>query len=178
MPMLSRPRREAFAQAVASGRCYTEAYIMAGYRPSKSGSAESRLANVEEVRARINELLGERKDDTYKVAAKMSIDKEWVLKRLVENIERAMQAIPVTRKEDGVEVETGEYRYEGAVANRALELLGREFGLFIERKEVGRPGEFEGMNADDIKALIRQRLGLGDESAISAASAGGSRVTH
>jgi hypothetical protein len=30
---------------------------------------------------------------------------------------------------------TGEYRYEGSVAIRALELLGREVGLFTARSE-------------------------------------------
>ena len=33
---------------------------------------------------------------------------------------------------------TGEYRYDGAVANRALELLGKELGLFTERGEPSR----------------------------------------
>jgi hypothetical protein len=30
---------------------------------------------------------------------------------------------------------TGEYRYGGNVANRALELLGKELGMFIDRSE-------------------------------------------
>jgi hypothetical protein len=32
---------------------------------------------------------------------------------------------------------TGEYRYDGKVANRALELLGKQQGMFIDRHEVG-----------------------------------------
>jgi hypothetical protein len=28
---------------------------------------------------------------------------------------------------------TGEYRYEGQVANKALELLGKEIGMFVDR---------------------------------------------
>lgn len=178
MAELQRRRWELFAQHVASGRAYTEAYVLAGYKPSKSGSAESRLANHDVVKARIDELVGHARDETRRAAEKISIDKEWVLSKLVENVERAMQAIPVTRKEDGVEVETGEYRYEGAVANRALELLGKEFGMFIDRKEVGRPGEFDGMNADDIREAIRKRLGLGGEGAVSAALGGDSRLIH
>jgi hypothetical protein len=55
----------------------------------------------------------------------------WVLERLAENVRRAMQIEPVTLRG----VPTGEYRYEGSVANRALELLGKELGLFVERSE-------------------------------------------
>jgi hypothetical protein len=46
----------------------------------------------------------------------------------MENANRAMQAVPAS--------EGGEYRYDGAVANRALELLGKEIGMFIDRSKV------------------------------------------
>ena len=55
----------------------------------------------------------------------------WVLERLTENVRRAMRIEAVTLRG----VPTGEYRYEGSVANRALELLGKELGLFVERSE-------------------------------------------
>jgi hypothetical protein len=55
----------------------------------------------------------------------------WVLERLAENVRRAMRIEPVTLRG----VPTGEYRYEGSVANRALELLGKELGLFVEQSE-------------------------------------------
>ncbi len=54
------------------------------------------------------------------------------MSRLVENAERALQRVPVTN-DDGSVVE---YHYEGSVANRALELLGKELGMFIDRKEI------------------------------------------
>jgi hypothetical protein len=44
-----------------------------------------------------------------------------------------MQAVPVLDKEGNP---TGEYQYNGFVANKALELLGREIGMFVERHEV------------------------------------------
>ena len=59
------------------------------------------------------------------------VTREWVLERLAENVWRAMKIEPVTLRG----MPTGEYRYEGSVANRALELLGRELGLFVERSE-------------------------------------------
>ncbi|MBV9753661.1 MAG: hypothetical protein JO188_14155 [Hyphomicrobiales bacterium] len=57
--------------------------------------------------------------------------REWVLERLTENVRRAMQIEPVTLRG----TPTGDFRYEGSVANRALELLGKELGLFVERNE-------------------------------------------
>ena len=57
---------------------------------------------------------------------------------------------------------TGEYRYDGPTVNRALELIGKEFRMFIDRKEVGQPGEFaepENMSADELRAYIMQALG-------------------
>ena len=57
------------------------------------------------------------------------ITRQYVLERLRANLERAMQAEPVL---DNAGKPTGEYRYEGAVANRAAELLGKHLGMFEE----------------------------------------------
>lgn len=46
---------------------------------------------------------------------------------------------------------------QGNVANRALEVLGKELGTFIDRKEVGRPGDFSGMSEDEPDKRIRER---------------------
>ena len=64
------------------------------------------------------------------------VDAAYVLTRLRENVERAMTAEPV-RDADGNP--TGEYRYEGAVANRALELLGKTLGMFRDKVEHSGP---------------------------------------
>jgi len=90
-----------------------------------------------------------------------SLTKEWVIETLKENVARAMQAKSV-KTEDGEAI--GEYQYQGSVANRALELLGKELGMFIDRKEVGKPGEFENMNADQLREFISREakeLGIG-----------------
>ncbi len=59
------------------------------------------------------------------------------------------------RSEDGKPI--GEYSYNGAVANRALELLGKELGMFIVRKEVGSPGEFERMTDEELLGEVRRQ---------------------
>lgn len=52
-----------------------------------------------------------------------------MLQTLKDNVERAMQSKPVLDRKGEP---TGEYVYDGAVANRGLELLGRHLSLFPE----------------------------------------------
>lgn len=65
----------------------------------------------------------------------------YVGNRLVENVERAMQAVPVLDREGN---EIGEWTYQGQVANRGLELLGREVGMFAEVSRVEVSGSLGG----------------------------------
>ena len=44
----------------------------------------------------------------------------------------------------------------GNVRVRALELLGKHYGMFIERVEHGSPGEFDNMSDDDLWAAIEK----------------------
>jgi phage terminase small subunit len=152
MSVLKNAKHERFSQEIAGGKSQAEAYELAGYSPSEQHA--SRLARNGKVRARIAELLG-------RVAEGVVLTRQWVLERLIENANRAMQAEEV---KDSKGIPTGEYRYEGSVANRALELLGKELCMFVDRKEVGKPGEFESMNADQLRDYIRreaEELGLG-----------------
>jgi len=57
------------------------------------------------------------------------INAEWVQARLVENIERAMQAVEVIDRHG---LPTGTYVYQGNVANQALSLLAKRTGGFSE----------------------------------------------
>lgn len=69
---------------------------------------------------------------------RVEVTQDWILTKLVENVERAMQAEPVLDHEGEP---TGEYRYAGNVVNKALELLGKHTGFFeAERIEVSGPG--------------------------------------
>jgi phage terminase small subunit len=54
MPILANPRREKFAQEVASGKSMTEAYEAAGYKPNRKNA--QRLRNQSDVSSRIEEL--------------------------------------------------------------------------------------------------------------------------
>ncbi len=134
MPALGNARHERFAQELAKGKSATEAYEVAGYRPN-SGNAATLKAD-QSISTRVAELIEEQSEiaraATGMAAERLSIDREWVLGQLVENANRAMQAVAV-KSNDGAT--TGEFKYEGSVANRALELIGKELGMFIDRSE-------------------------------------------
>ena len=56
------------------------------------------------------------------------VGQDWIVERLVENVERSMTIEPVMVGGE----KTGEYVYQGSVANKALELLGRHQGMFTD----------------------------------------------
>lgn len=163
MPTLSNAKHERFAQGIASGKKADQAYVDAGYAPDRGHA--SRLASQGSIRQRVSEILSpgaERiTESVVEGAEKVNLTKQWVLDRLIENASRAMQAVPVMSK-DGP---TGEFRYDGSVANRSLELLGKELGMFVDRKESGAPGDFANIdNAADLRRAIAERLGLAGNS--------------
>ena len=138
MPVLANPRHELFAQEVAKGTDCAEAFVIAGFK-NNPGNAR-RLKLNEAVAKRIEAIQLERAEISAKINAKaveraaeaLAIDKEWIMGRLKENAERAMQAVQA-KGPDGQPV--GDFKYDGSVANRALELLGKEIGMFIDRTE-------------------------------------------
>lgn len=109
-----------------------EAAIRAGYAEKRAKQEGYKLRRKPHVRAAIDKAMAARLEHT-------KAGQEWVVARLVENVERAMQLEPVT---DGEGNSTGEHIYQGSVANKALELLGRHAGMFPNRHEhTGKNGE-------------------------------------
>lgn len=144
MAALTNQKHERFATEIAKGRSQTEAYEKAGYK--RNDSHASRLVKDGKVQARIAEL---RERTVAKVVEKTAISRIWVLDMLRENLERALQRVPV-RGEDGHEI--GEYTYNGSVANRALELIGKELGMFVERKDVRITTELDSLS--DLELVV------------------------
>lgn len=100
----------------------TQAYIAAGYK-SRGPAAEataSRLLRNHKVAAALTKLREER-------AERVEVDQDWVLEKLVANVARSMK-VEAVYNADGDEI--GEYQYQGSVANKALELVGKHLGMF------------------------------------------------
>ena len=149
--MLKNAKHELFAQSIAAGKTLEESYQLAGYEPHRQNA--SRLITNDDIRARVDELLN-------RVADGVVLTKQWVIERLIQNVERSMQLEEI---KDAKGIGTGEYRYEGSVANRALELLGKEQGMFIERREDVSTRR----HIEQIDARIRQFLGTDGEAGAS-----------
>lgn len=149
MAILDNQRHERFAQALAAGKTADEAYQEAGYAPNRGNAI--RLKTNESVAKRVEELKS-------RIADGVVLSRQWVIERLVENAERAMQVEAV---KDSSGKPTGEYRYEGSVANRALELLGKEIGMFVDRKEI-RTGKLADLSDDELATIA---TGSGERTA-------------
>jgi hypothetical protein len=151
MPELKNALHEEFIKAWASRKYPSQADAYRALRPNVSMDTAKVKASIimsdPAARDRYREIGGEcaikgtvdeRIEEmtiekvVERMSEKMVLTREWVIDKLVENAERAMQAIPVT---DSQGRPTGEYKWDGSVANRALELLGKECGMFVERTE-------------------------------------------
>jgi phage terminase small subunit len=121
---LKNNKHEHFAHLVARGESPANAYVLCGH--SKNGARQSgnRLLRKPEVRARVEQL---KKAISERQIEKIALDRDWVVTMLMENATRAMQWEPIR---DRAGNPTGGYTYQGGVANKALELLGKELGMF------------------------------------------------
>jgi phage terminase small subunit len=141
MPCLPNSKHERFAQEIAAGNSASKAYVTAGYKEHRHNAAG--LARKEHIKARISELLDEREEiarkSTQKAVETLSHTKEDILRQLWDNAQRAL--------------ENGQIN----ASNRALELYGKAaHGMFVERMEVGKPGDFEEMSDTQLLAFIAE----------------------
>lgn len=129
MPALDNPRHERFAQELAKGKTQLEAYRLAGYRPDDG--AANRLSGNVRVATRVKEI-------TERAATRAEITKAWVMERLMRNAQMCLGEEPLIVPGSGGEGEVAEegrveFRRDPAAANQALQLLGKELGMFVDR---------------------------------------------
>jgi phage terminase small subunit len=195
MPALLNARREQFAQNIARGMAIYKAYEMAGFQPSRSNA--SRTAQAKDITGRVREILDEKTRLEEKASREaldaMKVDRQYVISNLVHVAETCMGRRPVQQLKRGpvkkgkggkagandggncgetdpaplvVEVR----KFDSAGANRSLELLGKELGMFIDRKEVRQTTTGEGLDAD-IAKLVAQLLQADPDNAEASALA-------
>lgn len=132
MAVLANPKRERFCQEVAKGSQQRDAYRTAGYTAQSDAALDagaSRLMTDPDVAARIAEIQG-------KAATRAEISKAWVMERLMRNAQVCLGEVPTTHTtvgEDGEAHDEEVFRRNPTAANRALELLGKEMGMFVDR---------------------------------------------
>jgi hypothetical protein len=110
-----------------------------GFRLLKSVEIRQRLVELRNLPA-----AGARAEEKFvEVMNDISTERKWVLSSLKDVAKRCMQTEPVR---DSKGRPTGEYTFQASGANRALELLGKEYGMFVDRGDTthryATPSEF------------------------------------
>ena len=108
----------------------THAAIRAGYAQKNAKQQGHVLLQKPAVQEAVTAAMQARSERT-------KADQDWIVERLIENVERSMTIEPVMVGGE----KTGEYVYQGSVANKALELLGRHTGMFDDRLRLGVSNE-------------------------------------
>lgn len=132
------PKQQRFVDEYCTDLNATQAAIRAGYTATNADVTGPRMLRNVGIAQAIATKQSRRADET-------ELNEAWVLDKLKANVERSMVAVPVMEfdHDKKVMVETGEYVYQGAVANKALELIGKHRGMFVERSEVRHQGKIE-----------------------------------
>jgi phage terminase small subunit len=147
-------KQQALAVNIASGMTQLEAYRRAYGNKSNDNTARSdagKIARKPHVAAYIERL----KADAAAVLAKnladdLALDRQYVLRNLKTVVERCMQAEPVLDRKGNP---TGEYVFDSKGANQALGMIGKELGMFVERREV-RHGPLANATDEELDAEL------------------------
>jgi hypothetical protein len=99
----------------------------------------------------------------YQAKSTASLSREFVLEALLTNLRMAMGKSPINlikySKDKGWHTHEG-YQYDGGAVAQTLTLLGKELSMFVDKKEVGGPGDFGRLSDDELRAFIRERYSL------------------
>src|SRR5215469_16733804 len=81
----------------------------------------------------------------------LMLSKQYAIEAIIENLEKALGRRPVKVGKDASEI----YVYRGDVANRALQMIGHELGLFTEKKEIAHSiGEFKQYTDEELVQIL------------------------
>lgn len=164
MPALHNHKWELVCQAYATGISQAEAYTAGGYK--KDTSSATRLFKNPEIQRRCAEIIAERqqldRQTAQRAAAEAEIDRAWVMRNLRTNALLAMRGHPLyDRGGNRLKDNEGNYRFtkpDHMAANRSLELLGREINMFINKHEVGGPGDFARLTEEELDGALKTTL--------------------
>ncbi len=134
MPDLKNVRHELFCRGLVAGKTADQAYQNAGYKPSRAHA--SRLAAKGTIRQRVSELL-------QSVAQAATVDRAWVLQQM-RDLHEKTTAAPAEGP-----------TWSPATAKGVLELVGKELGLFVERKIIGIR-RLDEMGDDELRQIAGQ----------------------
>lgn len=129
------PKQQAFVAEYLVDLNGSAAARRAGYSAKNADKIASELLGKTRVREAIAAAMEER-------SKRVEIDADYVLKNLLEIVERCMQRAPVLHKGEQVVDEEGNsvWWFDGKNAIRALELLGKHKGMWTDKVETEHSG--------------------------------------
>lgn len=127
------PMQTRFVDAYVKDFNGAAAMRLAGSKNKDLATAAAQFLRNPKVNAEINRRITHNSE-------RADVDVQWVIRQLVEVVYRAMRGNPRTNRygEAVLDPLTGTpvMEWQPAAANKALELLGRHLGMFIDRQEV------------------------------------------
>ena len=151
---LKNPKHELYANAYVQTFNRKQSVIACGVDPAVSSVNDIgfRMARRPEVKQRIKTLLAERVEE-------IAVNEDWIILRLAQIVERSMENEAILNR-DGEE--TGEFKFDGRNANRALELIGNYLGMF-KQKDAQTAGQViinldYGLNESKKVSITRQPI--------------------
>jgi len=142
------PKQARFAQEYLIDLNGTQAAIRAGYSARTAGEQASRLLGNVRVQNAITKAQQDRSERTR-------ISQDWVLANLRSIVERYLGAVPVMTKINGEWVESGEWKFDSAGANRALEMIAKHLGMFVDRQLIQHTSSIDGMSREGLQAYVK-----------------------
>ena len=150
-------RQERFCQELirsdSKSAAYRKAYNCATAQPRTINQCASKLLSNPNVQCRVEQLKAE-------VMRKTTLSRAWVLEHLMEHATVCLgkKRVKISKaSKDGDVHEVEITALDQSAANRALELLGKEAGMFVDRREVGGPGDFARMGDEELMRFIREQ---------------------
>ncbi len=149
-----------------AGKSMRDAYQAAYQSTGNDMTMRSNGAKVER-RPHVKRFIEQIKTETStalvkQVSGDLALDRRYVLENLKEIVERCMTRAPVLdRSGKPVTVETKQgtlaaaFMFDAKGANTALQLIGKELGMFVERKEV-RHGPLAQASDEELDAELTQ----------------------
>lgn len=122
----------------------TQAAIRSGYSEKTAKQQGCENLAKPDLQEKIAELMQVRSEKTQ-------IDAEWVLRQAVKVHERCMQGEPIIDREGGF---TGEWKFEHAGANKALEIVGKHVDVQAFKERVEHKHVVEDMSDDALERAI------------------------